>query len=166
MTTKLSLVQFLQNSSDEPYQLPKLPTDLEIKLIRKGLRKKMVPDISLLPNEFGYEEVGQFSKELINGSIVFQWMTNSYESPKSRSYQDLCMNEDSEKDRLELGWMIADFARIDAMSHLSQMRPISYADHHQNLFNRQYAKQKRHFEKIENEWRHWSIVSAGHMNFG
>lgn len=165
MTTKLSLTEFLKNNTDEASHLPRLPTADELSLIRKGLRKKKIPDISLLPNEFGYEGVGYFHKKSIDDSLVFQWTTSSHASPRIRSYKDLCINQESENDRLEFGWMIANFARIDAISYLSKMRPISYSDYHQNEFVKQYNSEKDHFERIENVWRHWSIVPAGHMIF-
>ena len=59
--------------------------------------------------------------------------------------------------------MIADFAKLDAIKYLGQLRPIGYEDHHQNQFNKQYSNQAKHFQNIENEWRHWAIVPAGHM---
>lgn len=165
MKLKLSLGEFLQNSSNEAPHLPNIPSAEDLLLLRKGLRKKEVPDIAMLPNEFGYEGVGHFQKHQTDRSVVFEWMIPGYESSKSVAYLDLCSKKENEKDRLEFGWMIGNFARLDAISHLSQMRPISYEDHHQNLFNKQYAQQKKHFEKIEIEWRHWSIVLAGHMIF-
>ena len=59
----------------------------------------------------------------------------------------------------------ANFAKLDSTSYLSQMRPISYEDRHQNQFNKQYEKQEKHFLKIENDWRHWAIVPAAYMLF-
>lgn len=163
MNTRLTLTEFLKHSLDDSSHLPMAPSTDDLKKIRKGIRKKSIPDISLLPNEFGYEGVGVFQKIWTDDSLGFKWSTAEYKSPKSVTFHDLCMNKDNEIDRLELGWMIANFARLDAISHLQQMRPISYEDHHQDLFAKQYSKQKRHFETIENEWRHWSIVPAGHM---
>ena len=165
MYAKLSLLDYLQKAADESSGLPSMPTNDELTLIRKGLRKKVVPDITLLPKEFRYERVGHFQKKLLRQSWIFHWTTEESGLPKSRSYQELCASKGAENDRLELGWMIANFARIDAFAHLSQMRPIGYEDHHQDLFAKQYATQKRHFERIESGWRHWAIVPAGHMKF-
>jgi hypothetical protein len=165
MEKKLSLFDFLLDTTEESSGLPRIPTIDELKILRKSLRKKIAPAIFLLPDEFGYEGVGHFQRKLIQDTLIIEWTTGESGSPKARPYQELCMSKDGENDRLEFGWMIANFARLDAVSYLSRMRPISYEDYHQDLFNKQYADQKKHFEKIETEWRHWSIVPAGHMKF-
>jgi hypothetical protein len=164
MADQLTLSKFLEFATDETTYLPALPTLNQLKLIRKGLRKKKIPDLSMLPNKFEYEGVGKFTKKLIDSDFLIEWQTEGGEMKKS-SFSHLCSDVDKELDRLEFGWMVADFARMDAINHLSKMRPISYSDFHQNQFNKQYASQQKHFQKIENVWRHWAIVPACHMLF-
>jgi hypothetical protein len=164
MTNKMTLNDFLETSINESNYLPLLPTLDELKLIRKGLRKKKVPDIFLLPTEFEYEDIGKFEKKSIGSDFSFSWKIIN-KNMKICSFSDLCLDATQELNRLEFGWMIANFAKLDGISYLSKMRPISYEDYHQNQFNKQYAKQQKHFEKIEAEWRHWAIVPAGHMLF-
>ena len=164
MTSKLSLSEFIQQSTDDSSILPPLPNKEELKLIRKGLRKKEVPNIELLPPNFEYEGVGKFAKESIDSDVSLVWETANG-TANNHLLSELCMSAEHELKRLEFGWMIANFAKLDSTSYLSQMRPISYEDRHQNQFTKQYEKQEKHFQKIENDWRHWAIVPAGHMLF-
>ena len=73
MTNKMTLNDFLETSINESNYLPLLPTLDELKLIRKGLRKKKVPDIFLLPTEFEYEDIGKFEKKSIGSDFSFSW---------------------------------------------------------------------------------------------
>lgn len=164
MANKLTLSEFLELSTDETTYLPTLPTLDQLRLIRKGLRKKKMPDISLLPAEFEYEGVGKFVKKVVNSDYLIEWETQGKETKKS-TFINLCVDSEQELDRLVFGWMIADFARLDCINYLRKMRPISYSDFHQNQFNKQYVSQQRHFQRIENVWRHWAIVPASHMLF-
>ena len=164
MTTKLSLSEFLEFSTNETTLLPTLPTLDQLKLIRKGLRKKKTPDFSLLPNEFESDGVGKFVMEIIDSDYSIEWKKDSSAIKKS-SFNQLCVDSEKELDRLEFGWMIADFARLDGINHLRKIHRISNSDYHQDLFNKEYASQQKHFQGIENVWRHWAIVPASHMLF-
>jgi hypothetical protein len=165
MTTKLSLSEFLEFSTNETTLLPTLPTLDQLKLIRKGLRKKKLPDFSLLPTKFEYDGVGKFVMEIIDSDYSIEWKTDGSEIKKS-SFNHLCVDSEKELDRLEFGWMIADFARLDGINHLRKIQRISNSDYHQDLFNKEYALQLKHFQGIENVWRHWAIVPANQMLFG
>jgi hypothetical protein len=162
MSDKLTLSQYLEISVDECTSLPKLPTLVQLKLIRKGLRKKKIPDVLRLPNEFAYDGVGKFQIENIESDFTLCWTTVGSQS-KTFLFSQLCSNTDLELDRLEFGWMIADFARKDGINYLGNMRPKSYSDFHQNQFNKEFSLEKKHFQKIELSWRHWAVVPAGHM---
>ena len=165
MTTKLSLSEFLEFSTNETTLLPTLPNLEQLKLIRKGLRKKKIPDLSLLPNKFECDGVGKFAMKIIDSDYSIEWKTDGSEI-KNSSFIHLCVDSAKELDRLAFGWMIADFARLDGISHLNKIQRIFNSDFHQDLFNKEYALQQKHFQSIENVWRHWSIVPSGHMLFG
>ena len=164
MATKLSLSEFLEFSTNETTLLPTLPTLDQLKLIRKGLRKKKIPDLSLLPTEFEYDGVGKFAMKVIGSDYSIEWKTDGSEL-KNFTFIQLCVDSEKELDRLAFGWMIADFARLDGINHLSKIHRISNSDFHQDLFNKEYALQQKHFQGIENVWRHWAIVPASHMLF-
>ena len=164
MTTKLSLSEFLEFSTNETTLLPTLPNLDQLKLIRKGLRKKKIPDLSLLPNQFECDGVGKFAMKIIDSDYSIEWKTDGSEI-KNSSFIHLCVDSAKELDRLAFGWMIADFARLDGINHLSKIHRISNSDFHQDLFNKEYALQQKHFQGIENVWRHWAIVPASHMLF-
>ena len=145
-------------------ELPALPSREELPTIRKGLRKKSLPDLALLPDEHEYENVGFFRKQTVKNQLRFHW--KAYRSDdKEYFFGELCRDPQRELDRLEFGWMIANFAALDGGRYLSQLRPISYEDNHQNQFNRQYNQQAKHFLSIVAVWRHWAVVPAGHMKF-
>jgi hypothetical protein len=165
MTTKLSLSEFLEFSTNETTLLPTLPNSDQLKLIRKGLRKKKIPDLSLLPNEFECDGVGKFAMKIIDSDYSIEWKTDGSEI-KNSSFIHLCVDSAKELERLAFGWMIADFARLDGINHLSKIDRISNSDFHQDLFNKEYALQQKHFQGIENVWRHWAIVPVSHMLFG
>ena len=164
MATKLSLSEFLEFSTNETTLLPTLPNLDQLKLIRKGLRKKKIPDLSLLPNQFECDGVGKFAMKIIDSDYSIEWKTDGSEI-KNSSFIHLCVDSAKELDRLAFGWMIADFARLDGINHLSKIHRISNSDFHQDLFNKEYALQQKHFQGIENVWRHWAIVPASHMLF-
>ena len=83
MATKLSLSEFLEFSTNETTFLPTLPTLDQLKLIRKGLRKKKIPDFSLLPNEFESDGVGKFVMEIIDSDYSIEWKTDGSAIKKS-----------------------------------------------------------------------------------
>jgi hypothetical protein len=157
-----SLSGYLESATAVDSHLPLLPPPAMILDIRKGLRKKPIPNVFLLPDEWDYPGVGSYQKAEKNAATVFIWQRED-EGRKEFYFDELCTEKSREQDRLELGWMIADFAKIDRLKYLSEMRPASYEDRHQHQFNREYVRQKKHFEKLEIAWRHWAIVSAGHM---
>ena len=100
----------------------------------------------------------------IDSDYSIEWKTDGSEI-KNSSFIHLCVDSAKELDRLAFGWMIADFARLDGINHLSKIHRISNSDFHQDLFNKEYALQQKHFQGIENVWRHWAIVPASHMLF-
>lgn len=160
--SKLSLEEFCQSVAESEFDLPRLPNPDELALIRKGLRKKRTPSLELLPPEYEYEGVGRFKKLMSADVILFTWSIKDGQV-KQVSFSDLCSRPVYELDRLELGWMIANFARLDGVDHLKSMRPISYEDFHQDDFNRRYANQKKHFQEIESDWRRWAVAKPGYL---
>lgn len=160
--SKLSLEEFCQGVAESDSDLPRLPNPDELALIRKGLRKKRTPSLEFLPPEYEYEGVGRFETLMSADVILFTWSVKDGQVRRV-SFSDLCNHPANELDRLELGWMIANFARLDGVEHLKSMRPISYEDFHQDDFNRRYANQKKHFQDIESDWRRWAVAKPGHM---
>jgi hypothetical protein len=154
MAKKLLLSEYLSAFVDPAHDLPIPPSLDQLALLRKGLRKKSIPNIFLLPDDFEYEGLGSFSRTVETPDVYFSWAIHGGEQ-KSAKFSALCLDPEREFDRLEFGWMIANFAKTDGRKHLQQMRPISYEDRHQNAFYKQYARQEKHFKNLENEWRHW-----------
>ena len=163
MKIKLTLADFLNKSIDAGDELPRLPSLAELMQIRKGIRKKSLPNVTLLPDKFSYENLGEFVKQSGDRGVVFEWRLSDQSEMKNCSFVDLCMETSKECDRLELGWMIANFARLDMVSTLSKLRPISYRDSHQKQLNLQYQKQVKHYQNNEIAWRHWAIAPVGRM---
>lgn len=162
MSENLTIENFCAAVAAGPTELIRLPQKDELLRMRKGLRRRAIPSLELLPKEYGYEGIGRFEKLASSTGVTFIWTVEGGNS-KRLSFDDMCNNPANEYDRLEFGWMIANFARLDGARHLSRLRPDSYSDYHQNEFNRRYAQEQRHYLQIENEWRHWAVVKSGHM---
>jgi hypothetical protein len=145
--------------------LPAMPSLNELANIRKGLRRKAVPNFDALPDEYECAGLGAFKKTKLQGEIAFEWQLPGSES-RGFTFDELCRDSQREIDRLEFGWMIASFAALDGNRYLSRLRPITMQDRHQDLYWREHKKQAKHYLAIVTEWRHWAVVSAGHMKLG
>lgn len=138
-------------------ELPAMPSQDALTVMRKGLRKQKVPDVSRM-TEGGHPKIGQFGFEHLPDEIIATW--NLVDGPGKRAtFADLCFAADRELDRLELGWMIANMAQLDMEHHLERARDIPHPDY----CMREMSRIAGHFGKIEKRWRHWASVPAGHM---
>lgn len=146
--------------------LPAMPSQAALTVMRKGLRKQKVPDLSIM-TEGKHPKIGRFAFEQ-NGNpprypfhldeIIVRW--NLVDGPDKRAtFADLCFAAERELDRLELGWMIANMAQLDMEHHLERARDIP----NPHYCMREMSRITGHYEKIDKRWRHWAIVLAGHM---
>jgi hypothetical protein len=137
--------------------LPTMPDFEQLKAMRKGLRKQKRPEIISL-TVGGHDQIGNFEFDHKGETTMVRW--NLVGKPeKCVAFEQLCINPDYELDRLELGWMIANMAKLDEMHKLEDAEGIP----HPIYYMEEISRISRYFNKIENRWRHWAIVPAGHM---
>ncbi len=138
--------------------LPVMPDQEALKVMRKGLRKRNPPDAHDMYHG-GHDHIGGFSFERRQDEILITW--NLVGGPrKQATFDELCFEAERELDRLELGWMIANMALLDMKHRLeAAQNNIAHPIYCMNEMNRI----RGYYEKIEERWRHWAIVPAGHM---
>jgi hypothetical protein len=131
----------------------KLPSDLDLKLLRKGLRKKLPPQIK--DGDHGYlPKLGEFKVLSKNSELYLEWrlLDQSNREVKIAKWLDLCKEINFEHERLEIGYMLHEMYSNkakeirDSIGH--PMLAIQYADP---------------YEELANRWKHWGIVQAGFM---
>lgn len=138
-------------------ELPPIPCISQLNSLRKGLRKQKIPIVASL-TEGGHKEIGAFSIEHLDSDSRVTWNAIG-KSTKTFNFSELCFDIEREFDRLEFGWMIANMARLDMLHGIQDARKIPHPIYEQ----REVSRVMGYFEKMENRWRHWSLVTAGHM---
>lgn len=140
-------------------KLPRMPDREELKAMRKGLRKQKLPDVASMT--YGeHSRIGKFVFEHQTDNVLVTWnLTEGAGQSKQMTFAELCFTPEHEQDRLELGWMIANMARLDMEHELEEARNIPDP----NYCMREMSRIMGYFGKIEKRWRHWAIVPAGHM---
>ena len=124
--------------------------------LRKGRRKRKVPAVfdgmcGKMPKR------GRFAFRSAGDDFQAEWLvcdSKSAEQHKKALFSELCLSPHLELERLELGWLIADIAKHEANAAMRSIPGPNEA-----------MKEADRFGRIEDEWRHWAVVSAGHMNF-
>ena len=135
--------------------LPSVPSENDLPMLRKGLRKMKLPEIC---NGFNgcNDRLGKFTAVVEDDSsngIVFEW--NMFGSDKKTAlFDDLCRKPELESDRLELGWLIMNMHALDRMHEVDQI-----ADPNAIMQTIKW------FSSREAQWHRWALVPAGHMIF-
>jgi hypothetical protein len=134
------------------YQLPPLPREEALKVLRKKARKRKIPNIKV-GSSGRLSGIGEF-KIVGNGGVVcLEWQMAGGE-PKRFAFDALSRDPDLAEQRLEVGWLIANVWMVEG-------RRIRDAIPGPNEAMRESA---RYFD-AEERWRHWAQVAAGHMVF-
>jgi hypothetical protein len=133
--------------------LPPVPSENDLPMLRKGLRKMKLPEIG--KGFYGSNDsLGKFrATSGDDGSISFEWNV-IYGATKTAIFDDLCRKSELEFERLELGWLIMNMHALDRMHELEHI-----ADPHEIM------RAMNWFTKREEQWKRWSLVPAGHMAF-
>ena len=138
-------------------ELPCMPNRETLKTMRKGLRKQMRPDPGSVTTG-RHDKIGEFAFEQQPDGAFVTWQLAG-EPSKHAKFNELCLSEEREMDRLELGWMIANMALLDMLHELEDARSIPDPNNCTRAVNQVMG----YFGKIVKRWRHWAIVPAGHM---
>ena len=134
------------------YQLPSLPGEEALKVMRKKARKRKIPNIKVgssgcLPG------VGEFRIVENGGVVCLEWQMADG-APKRFAFDALSRDPDLAEQRLEVGWLTANVWMVEG-------RRIRDAIPGPNEAMRESA---RYFD-AEERWRYWAQVAAGHMVF-
>jgi hypothetical protein len=131
--------------------LPQKPNTEELTAKRKGLRKMKLPVFTT--SEYGSCPQLGFYKVIFDKQAYFEWQVIGKEM-KQASFIDLCSHSDLELDRLDLGWLIADLYSLQKNIEIKQ---ISGPNETMSMLS--------WYAKLEDPWRRWALVPAGHMLF-
>ena len=122
-----------------------LPNKAELNALRKKA-KSLKPPTMNDGDSWGNSRVGEFSaKKINNEELIVTWKTvNGIE--KSADFSKLSSDPTYEEQRLELGWMIANMARVEAVRMLHAIPDPNEAMKQSELYGRE-----------ENRWRYWAV---------
>lgn len=132
----------------------KLPTNDDLKNMRKGIRKQRCPKIfdGLWASEPG---IGGVKISADGEDFLVSWVTiddDVRSDVKDARWSELCRDPAHEMKRLEVGYVFA------ALLELHAQRVMDSIGHPIASIN-----ESEPFRADAKRWRHWAIVPAGHM---
>lgn len=131
-----------------------LPTQDELQLLRKGLRKRKLPRVfdGMWCSEPG---IGGVKLSAIGSDFHVEWVSfeNGVKSaPKHAEWSSLCSDPGREMQRFEVGLVISEILRVQGQKVMDSIgHPI-------DAFN-----EAKPYHDAADEWKHWATVKAGHM---
>jgi hypothetical protein len=130
------------------------PTNDQLSDLRQGLRKRKVPGVF---NGMWCSQPGIGGARFIADGDDFkvEWVTfeNGQKSTsKFAGFHQLCDDPSLEMQRLEVGYVIANI-----QSYQGQEIANSIGDPNEA------AREAKPYWNLADSWRHWALVSAGHM---
>jgi len=122
-----------------------LPNKDELRAYSKKVRRLKLPTVND-GDSWGNSKVGEFSvQKIADEELIVTWKTlNGIE--KSADFSKLGSDPAYEEQRLELGWMIANMARVEAVRMLRTIPDPDEAMQQSELYGRE-----------ENRWRYWAV---------
>lgn len=132
----------------------KLPTDEELQALRKGLRKRKLPQIfdGMWLSEPG---IGGIKLTASGSDYLVEWVSfeNEIKSElKNAMWSHLCTSPELEKQRLEIGFVVS--AALEAQAD----KAFDAIGHPMTAF-----EETKPYRDAAKEWRHWALVKPGHM---
>lgn len=132
----------------------KLPTNVELQSLRKGLRKRKLPRVfdGMWCSEPG---IGGVKMTAAGSDFHVEWVSfnNGVKSePKQAEWSNLCSNPNFEMLRFEIGLVIFEILQSQGQKVMDSIgHPI-------DAFN-----EAKPYRDAADEWKHWATVRAGHM---
>jgi hypothetical protein len=131
-----------------------LPTQEEIQVLRKGLKKRNLPKVfdGMWCSEPG---IGGIKVTQTGSDFQVEWVTfNSGVKSESKQAKwfSLCTDIELERQRLEIGLVVYEILLTQGQKVMDSIgHPI-------DAFNK-----AKPYRDAANEWKHWGTVNAGHM---
>ena len=132
----------------------KLPTQEELELLRKGLRKRKLPKVfdGMWCSEPG---IGGMKVSVVGSDFHITWV--SFEGGvksafKQAEWSSLCSDPNLEMERFEIGRVVSDIFEAQGQEVMNSIgHPIDA------------FKEAKPYRDAAHEWKHWAMVKAGHM---
>lgn len=124
-----------------------LPSAAQLPELRAKAKRLKPPQLSA-GSSWSNSIVGSFSTSSSSDGVVVTWQT--IDGPKrSALFATLGDNHSLEVERLELGWMIANMARLEALRMLEIIPGPNEA-----------MAEANHFYREEERWRCWALLGS------
>lgn len=122
-----------------------LPTDTELLKLRAKVKRFKPPEVSA-DGHWKNSKVGVFITTKSSEGVLVSW--NPVGGLKRAAlWEDLCKESSLAAERLELGWMIANMLRIEAVRVLNAISGPNEAMAEADFYRRE-----------EKRWRKWALV--------
>ena len=132
----------------------KLPTELELQSLRKGLRKRKLPRVfdGMWCSEPGIGGVKVTAK---GSDFHIEWVSfdeGVKSAIKHADWNSLCSECSLEMQRLEIGMVVSEISLAQGQQVMGSIgHPI-------DAFN-----EAKPYRDVAESWKHWGLVKAGHM---
>jgi hypothetical protein len=124
-----------------------LPNEGEVIKLREGLSGIRKPSLSP-GSHWANTKIGEYTVSGTNEDVIVSWKT--VEGPKrSERINELNSKNQLSDLRLELGWMIANMSRVEAVRALQSIPDLNEAQKH-----------SKYFKKEEKGWRLWAVMDV------
>lgn len=132
----------------------KRPSQDELQILRKGLRKRKVPKVfeNLCCSEPG---IGGVRVTALGKDYQIEWVTfvdGVKLEPRTAFWSELCTHEALEVDRFEIGFIVSEIMQCQAKAVMDSIGHPMAA-----------LKEAEPYRKAAEDWKHWGTVKAGHM---
>jgi len=132
----------------------KLPTQLELQALRKGLRKRKLPRVfdGMWCSEPG---IGGIKVTAKGSDFHIEWVSFNgglKSELKHADWDSLCSDVDFEIQRFEIGIVVSEILLAQGQ------KVIDSIGHPIDAFN-----EAKPYRDAADDWKHWAIVKAGHM---
>ena len=121
-----------------------IPSKDELSAYRKQIRRQKSPTVKNGDN-WANSKIGEFSVEQIGSELIVKWQSVGG-SAQSVDFSKLSEDPAYEGQRLDLGWMIANMSRVEAVRMLHAIPDPNEAMKQSDLYSRE-----------ENRWRYWAL---------
>jgi hypothetical protein len=122
-----------------------LPSASDLPKLREEFGNYQLPILNP-GSHWGNSKIGQYSVTGTKKQITVTWTT--VDGPqRTEKFQELISKKELDNLRLELGWMIANMLRVEAVRALQAIPDPNEAQKHWDFYKRE-----------EQRWRRWAVM--------